>query len=132
MAQAIDTVTWCKIHWFATSAKSQIEFDGCRVCCLESAGSTTIGVGIEAAVADVIAGVEIAVPDIAADDVAIAVPTLFNLADTPCCNNYNALGWRWPTSINSPDGSLSKTALTVAMCRPIEFYTTMPELFSVL
>ena len=31
-------VTWCELHWFATSAKSQIEFDGC----LESAGSTTI------------------------------------------------------------------------------------------
>lgn len=35
-------ITWCKLRWFATSAKSQIEFDDCRVCCLESAGSMSI------------------------------------------------------------------------------------------
>ena len=75
------------------------------MCCPESADSTIIGVGVVAADADVIASVEIAVvdivagagvegsvADIAADDVAIAVPTLFNLADAPCCNNFNALG----------------------------------------
>ena len=63
-------------------------------------GSVTInnyviaGAGVEIAVADIVAGagVEVVVADIAADDVAIAVPTLFNLADIPCCNNYNALG----------------------------------------
>ena len=89
--------------------------------------SPSIGSGVEAAVADVVAGVEIAVADIAgveiavadiadfeivandtvagagagvevavadiADDVVvIAVPTLFNLADAPSCNNYNTLG----------------------------------------
>ena len=46
---------------------------------------------VEAAVADNVAGVEVFFADIAADDVAIAVATLFNLADVPCCNNYNAL-----------------------------------------
>ena len=131
-------VAWCIIHWFATSPKCQIEFDGCRVCWTESAGSTTIGVGVEASVADTGAsagagaGAEAAVAVIADDDVVFAVPTLFNFADTPCCNNYNTLGWRWPNSINGRNRSHLNTALTVAMYRPIELYTTIPELFSVL
>ena len=43
--------------------------------------------GIEIVIAYIVT-----VADIAADEVAIAVPTLFNLADTPCCNNCNTLG----------------------------------------
>ena len=50
--------------------------------------------GVEIAVANIVAGagVEVAAADITANDVDIAVPTLFTFADTSCCNNYNALG----------------------------------------
>ena len=54
--------------------------------------STSNGTSVEAAVADVVADVETTVADTVSDDVAIAAPTLFNLIDAPCCNNYNALG----------------------------------------
>ena len=54
------------------------------------------GTGVDITVADIVSGtgVAIAVTDIAADEVAITVPTLFNLADIPCCNTRKALGSR--------------------------------------
>ena len=59
--------------------------------CLAGYWNCGTSIDFEIAVADIFAGagVEIAVGDIAAD--VVEVPTLFNLIDALCCNNYDEL-----------------------------------------